>query len=311
MQFAFVSPERALGRRRCRIVKWRGVPRTRATPKASIFGEGHGRADGSRRRARQGRRKGHGMAGGDGVGRRDTETMPVIGLVPLVDVERESLWMLPGYERMLIEAGAVPLMLPLTHRPDVLGRALDACDALLVTGGQDVTPARYGQPTRPCCKETNANRDAMELALLADALARDMPVLGICRGIQALNVHLGGTLYQDLPTEHPSLVTHSMNAPYDRVAHEVDVAEGGMLAQIVGAGEMGVNSCHHQAICDVAPGLRVEAVAPDGVVEAVSSPDATFLLGVQWHPEMSFRTSSESRRIAAAFVAAASGHGKA
>ena len=306
MQFAFVSPERALGRRRCRIVKWRGVPRTRATPKASIFGEGHGRADGSRRRARQGRRKGHGMAGGDGVGRRDTETMPVIGLVPLVDVERESLWMLPGYERMLIEAGAVPLMLPLTHRPDVLGRALDACDALLVTGGQDVTPARYGQPTRPCCKETNANRDAMELALLADALARDMPVLGICRGIQALNVHLGGTLYQDIKIDIGSAVSHLMKKPYERGAHQVSLVKGGFLAKLMGAERIAVNSIHHQGIDKLSPRLEPLAYSEDGICEAALVKGEDFAVAVQWHPEILYPIDSGQMRLFQALTDAAS-----
>lgn len=235
---------------------------------------------------------------------------PVIGVVPLVDYGRESLWMLPGYLEGIEEAGGLPVTLPLTDDPSQLGQLLDLADGLLVTGGQDVGPDVYGL-TDPAARglvgETSPERDRMEAALVPAALARDLPVLGICRGIQALNVLLGGTLWQDLPAQRPSAVEHHGHAPYDVPVHTVEVRAGTPLADLVGAGELAVNSYHHQAVRDVAPGLEPMAVAPDGVVEAVWRPASRFCWAVQWHPEFSHRVDAASRAIFSALVGAARG----
>ena len=126
---------------------------------------------------------------------------PLIGVVPLVDYQRDSLWMLQGYLNGIIRAGGVPVMLPLTSEPDVLYRAMDVCSGFLLTGGQDVSPQRYGENPLPECGEMSPERDAMETMLLQKALESDKAVLGICRGIQFLNVYCGGTLWQDLPAQ--------------------------------------------------------------------------------------------------------------
>ena len=164
---------------------------------------------------------------------------PVIGVVPLVDYGRESLWMLPGYFDAVLEAGGVPVMLPLSDDGDALARALDAVDGLVVTGGQDVDPARYGEKdpeAAALCGELCRERDAMEALLVPAALERDLPLLGICRGLQALNVVLGGTLWQDLPKQLPSEVEHHGKAPYENPVHEVGVLPGTPLAVCVGEG---------------------------------------------------------------------------
>lgn len=226
----------------------------------------------------------------------------VIGVVPLWDEKKDSCWMLPGYMQGLEACGALPLVLPLTTDEGVLADALRLCDGLLLTGGHDIDPALYGQAPLPQCGVLCPARDKMEVYLLRAALAADKPVLGICRGIQLLNAVLGGTLYQDLPTQHPSDVTHVMTPPYDRAVHTVEILPGTLLADLCGAGTLAVNSYHHQAVDKAAPGLQVMAQAPDGLVEAVRLPGKAFVVAVQWHPEFSYKNDACSKALLQAFV---------
>ncbi len=233
---------------------------------------------------------------------------PVIGVVPLVDHRLESLWMLPGYFDAVSEAGGVPMMLPLTADPDVLFHALDVVDGVVVTGGQDVGPALYGEKDPSAiglCGELCPERDAMEALLVPELVARDVPTLGICRGIQVINAVLGGTLWQDVPRQRPSAVEHHGKPPYDEPVHTVEVLAGTPLSSCVGAGELPVNSYHHQALRDVAPGLTAMAMAADGVVEAVWRPASRFFWAVQWHPEFAHKVDEPSRKIFSALVGAA------
>ena len=141
-----------------------------------------------------------------------------IGVTPLWDRGKNSCWMLPGYRERLEETGDIPIILPLAAD---IARLVDLCDGFLFTGRQDVAPQLYGEVTKPTCGELCPARDALERELLHRALGHDKPILGICRGLQFLNVALGGILYQDLPTEHPSGIGYSMKPPYDRAAHTV------------------------------------------------------------------------------------------
>lgn len=229
---------------------------------------------------------------------------PLIGLVPLMDYQKDSYWMLPGYMQGLEQAGALPVMLPLTDDPQALSQLADTCDGFLFTGGQDVNPALYGARREEVCGELSPRRDAMEARLLALARAQDKPVLGICRGLQFLNAALGGTLWQDLPTQCPSPVCHRQPAPYDRPIHTVALLPGSPLAALLGKETLAVNSCHHQAVRTLAPGLAPMAAAPDGIVEAAWEPGKRFVWAVQWHPEFSHRTDADSRAILKAFAAA-------
>lgn len=213
--------------------------------------------------------------------------------------------MLPGYLEGLEEAGAIPIILPLAADGADIAQLADLCDGFLFTGGQDVAPQLYGEATKPTCGELCPARDTLERELLRQALERDKPLLGICRGLQFLNVALGGTLYQDLPTEHPSEIGHSMKPPYDQAAHMVCILPDTPLAALLQKQELGVNSCHHQAIKTLAPGLVEMARSTDDLIEAVYLPGKTFVWAVQWHPELSFRTDENSRKIFAAFVRAA------
>lgn len=230
---------------------------------------------------------------------------PLIGVVPLYDSEKESFWMLPGYMEGIEAAGGIPVMLPMTADDGILEELVGTLDGFLLTGGQDVDPALYGAVKSPTCGETCPARDAMEPKLLTLALDADKPVFGICRGIQLLNVCLGGTLYQDLPAEHGSTVDHHMTPPYDRAVHEVTILAGTPLAALLGKMRLGVNSYHHQAVKTLAPALRPMALADDGLVEAAYLPGKRFCMAVQWHPEFSYKTDADSHALLAAFVRAA------
>lgn len=159
---------------------------------------------------------------------------PLIGVVPLVDEGRDSYWMLPGYFEGALEAGGVPVMLPLTDDPEVLAELVSSCSGILVTGGQDVSPELYGEhgaEVAALCGELCAARDKMESVLISLAVRDDVPMLGICRGIQVINAVLGGTLWQDLPKQRPSEVEHHGLPPYEEPVHEVDVIPATPLAE--------------------------------------------------------------------------------
>jgi putative glutamine amidotransferase len=215
------------------------------------------------------------------------------------------------YVRALVAAGvprsAIEVVMPSSAPGTGPGPAFDA---LVLGGGVDVDPARYGDAVLPDGNvEVDAERDAIDFALLEEALRRKRPVLGICRGLQVINVALGGTLVQDLPLERPSPVVHqTADAPPQktRLDHTVAVAPGTRLASIAGASEIAVNSRHHQAIARVAPGLAVSATAEDGVPEAVESSGSPegWLVAVQWHPE-NLAGDPASTRLFAEFVEAA------
>jgi len=229
----------------------------------------------------------------------------VIGVIPLYDDEKESYWMLPGYMKVIEKLGALPIMLPLTNDKDELDDAFSLCDGLLFTGGHDVSPSEYGEEKKESCGMTCKLRDEMEGYLLDKAIAENKAFLGICRGIQFINAHLGGSLYQDIPTELESNIEHHMTKPYDQEIHEVMVCENTILSEIIGAGLHGVNSYHHQGIKTLAKGLSKMAVASDGLIEAVSVDGNKFGIGVQWHPEFSYESSEDSIKLVEAFLFAA------
>ena len=229
--------------------------------------------------------------------------LPVVGVTPLWDEEKQSLWMLPGYLDGLRQAGCLPMILPLTKEPEEIDQMLSMVDGILLTGGQDVSPELYGE-TPAGTGEICEMRDTMERLLLKKAMLLDKPVLGICRGIQFINAALGGSLYQDIPSQHPSAVEHHQSPPYDKPSHEVALVQDSPLWCLLGQEKLRVNSYHHQAVKQLADGLEVMARSDDDLVEAIWKPDQRFLWAVQWHPEFSFRTEEASRRIFAAFARA-------
>lgn len=209
---------------------------------------------------------------------------PIIGVTPSVDEEKNRCLVQPGYLESIDRAGGLGLMLPLTDREADLAQFVEACDGFLFVGGPDIEPWRYGQELLPACGPQNKARDAMEWKLLEAALAADKPILGVCRGIQILNTVLGGTLYQDIPSQYKTTLSHAMpEPPYNRRAHGFRVVEGTPLAELPACED--INSRHHQAILDLAPGLEVMGYAEDGIIEAVWMPEKRFVWAVQWHPE--------------------------
>ncbi len=226
----------------------------------------------------------------------------VIGVVPLWDDEKESLWMLPNYLDAIISESALPIVFPLTTDEKDIKQLASMCDGILFTGGHDVSPSVYGEQKRDVCGEPCVARDTMEGILLDICIQTPMPSLGICRGIQFFNAYLGGTLYQDLPTDFPSTVEHHMSAPYDKYIHTVSLIKETPLYDLLRVDTLPVNSYHHQAIANLSPKLKPMAIAEDGIVEAVYLPEHPFLWAVQWHPEFLYGCDEPSRKIFREFL---------
>jgi putative glutamine amidotransferase len=226
--------------------------------------------------------------------------MTVIGISPCRKLE--------DYRQAILHVGGEPRVLD----PSMpIEQALAGIDGLMLTGGDDVAPSRYGEEAHPTVVEAEAGRDEFEIGLINSARARQLPILAICRGVQMLNVACGGTLIQDIPSQLTGALAHSLPVPPNlaySLAHEVWVEKDSLLSKLMrerlADDTCEVNSRHHQAVKDVARGFRVSATAPDGVIEAIEDPAAAFCLGVQWHPENFFRT-GEFRSLFEGFVEAA------
>lgn len=226
----------------------------------------------------------------------------VIGVVPLWDDEKESVWMLPNYLDAIISEGALPIVFPLTTDEKDLKQLASMCDGILFTGGHDVSPYLYGEQKRVVCGEPCVDRDTMEGILLDYCINTKKPALGICRGIQFFNAHLGGTLFQDLPTDYPSSVEHHMSAPYNTYIHKVSLIKDTPLYDLLQTEILLVNSYHHQAIASLSSQLSPMAISEDGIVEAVYLPEHPFLWAVQWHPEFLYGCDEASEKIFRKFL---------
>jgi putative glutamine amidotransferase len=212
-----------------------------------------------------------------------------------------------NYPAALAAYGALPIVIPLNLPEEVLRGIFDRLDGLCLPGGVDVDPAHYEEPWHPALGQVDGPRDATELTLARWALETDLPVLGICRGIQLINVAAGGSLYQDIPAQLPRAQRHNYRlaeSSWERLTHKVVIEPHCRLAAILNEREVMTNSFHHQSLRNVAAGFRPVAYAEDGVIEAIEHPDKRFVLGVQWHPEGMFRSDSGARRIFEAFVEA-------
>jgi putative glutamine amidotransferase len=191
-----------------------------------------------------------------------------------------------AYVTALERAGLVPLIVPPLSDADAAASVLDSVAGLVLTGGEDVDPARYGETRHEKVRSVNPARDATEAVLVEEARARGMPVLAICRGIQILNVALGGTLVQDIPSQCETTIDHDDAGARTSRTHDVEIESGSLIAKAVGAERVAVNSFHHQSVKQVAEGMRVTARSPDGVIEGIESTDEDWwVMGVQWHPE--------------------------
>lgn len=228
---------------------------------------------------------------------------PIIAVTPLYDTDKNSLWMLPDYLKLVEANGGIPVILPLTAQTEILDHFIQSCDGFLFTGGHDVDPSFYGK-TKDQTTISLIERDQMEGYCMKRLLTLDKPILAICRGLQLLNVVNGGTLYQDLPTERFSTINHQMKAPYDRKQHQVTIEKTSPLAAIYNKKTLNVNSRHHQAIQTLGDDLAIAATSEDGLIEGIYMPEKSFVVGLQWHPEAFRPATSENKKLMEAFFTA-------
>jgi putative glutamine amidotransferase len=240
-----------------------------------------------------------------------TMHLPVIGIsASLLTIEkgcllgRERSFVGHDYIRAVQQSGGVPLVLPIISDESVILQQLELIDGLLLSGGYDVQPVFYGEEPLPLLEEICPQRDVYEMALIKGAHQAGKPILGVCRGLQLLNVAFGGTLYQDLSQHSVSVLQHSQKAKVEVATHTVDIMDSTLLRDVFNQSNLRTNSFHHQAVKQLAPGFRANAKASDGIIEGIEKEDA-FVLGVQWHPELMFEQHPCMLRLFQAFVEAA------
>ncbi len=233
---------------------------------------------------------------------------PLIGVTTsiTVDKEPERAYVNSTYLHAIQHAGGMPVLLPPQLSASSSERLARGLDGVLLTGGGDIDPAVFGEARHPTPYEVAPARDALELWAVRIALDRRLPILAICRGVQVLNVALGGTLYQDVGSDPGTELRHSQEASRDQPTHKVVVKPGSRLAETLGTDEIEVNSMHHQAVKALGAGLGAVAWAPDQIMEGLELSDRSrFVLGVQWHPEELVAHSEPARRLFTALVRAA------
>lgn len=225
---------------------------------------------------------------------------PIIGITPLYDEKMDSYWMLPAYVEMVKYAGGIPLILSFTDNLKDVSTIVDKLDGFIITGGPDINPMIYKEEKLDICGELCLKRDELEIQVIIEAMKKNKPLLGVCRGFQLINSFLGGSLYQDISTQFGNDVNHRQDKPYLNPCHSVNVS--GFLKEIVGEDSIMVNSCHHQGIKTLAPCLEAVGYSDDSLIEAFVIKDYSFGMGVQWHPEMLNKKDLTSVAIFKAFV---------
>lgn len=231
------------------------------------------------------------------------EFRPVIGISATYHQDNKRLSLNGRYFDAIIKAGGLPVMLPLTADEETARALLDRIDGLLLSGGVDVLPTRYGEETLPACGTIHENRDESELLMTRIALEKGMPIFGICRGIQVLAVAMGATLFQDIESQLGIPASqHKQAEPYDDPVHTVRFKEGGLFERITQTQLMPTNSMHHQSIKEAGDRLRIEGITMDGIIEAVCSKENEAVFGVQFHPEYLAHYSDFAERLFTYFV---------
>ena len=234
---------------------------------------------------------------------------PIIGILGPVD-DDGSINLLHTYSAAIEKAGGVPILLPFTENEETLSEYVSACDGFLFSGGVDVEPKRFGEETKSECGKIQLKRDQLEFSIFKIAFESKKAILGICRGAQVINVALGGTLYQDIPTEIKTDILHRQSEPRNMPSHSVNILADTPLMELIGKERMTANSFHHQAIKALGEGLLVMALADDAIIEAVYHNDYPYLLAYQWHPERLCDTDTDNMKIFTSFIKAASKKGE-
>ena len=225
--------------------------------------------------------------------------LPLIGVSGSVEQDERKQLILRNYCSAILAAGGIPLLLSVDMNEEQINACLSSLEGLLLTGGWDAAPSCYGETPVPALGVVQPLRDQFELRLLHAAKRLELPVLGICRGVQMMNIFQGGSLYQDLDSQF------SKPVPHQNASHNIRIEKNSRLFSILGVSELEVNSFHHQALRRLAPGVVPTAFAPDGVIEAAEDPSHPFWLGVQWHPERAPEEEVPSQCLFRAFVKAA------
>jgi putative glutamine amidotransferase len=210
---------------------------------------------------------------------------PIIGISCSWNEEKGHYFLGGMYAGAVEAGGGLPIPLVYSRSDDDLKRICSAVNGLILSGGGDVDPVYFGEDPIPAGGDICPDRDQFEIRLARQAMAANIPILGICRGMQVLNIAAGGDIYQDIDSQLGQMIKHFQQAPRWHPTHEIMVEEGTLLASIWGTGVMRVNSFHHQAVRNPAPGFVISARSPDGLAEAIESADLRFLLGIQCHPE--------------------------
>ncbi len=233
------------------------------------------------------------------------QDQPMIGLLCAHETEkRDQYYVTNSNIQAIVKAGGIPILIPYQPKEQVF-RILEGLDALMIPGGDDVDPGRYGENPIVQCGDIDPHWDELDLWAAGFALERNMPILAICRGCQVLNVALGGTLIQDIPSQIKDPIKHAQKAPRWYATHDIMVQSASLLGGIWQNDPKRVNSYHHQAIAKVGQSLRIVASAPDGVIEAIEGTEHRFVLGVQWHPELMTDHYPVASRIFRRFIQAA------
>lgn len=242
----------------------------------------------------------------DSIGGGSLGNRPLIGITPGYAADRDRVYTAGGYVEGVNSAGGLAVLLPLKMGQEMLEEVLDRFDGFLLPGGADIDARHYGEKNLKVNGEISPFRDRLEIEMARVAIDRGKPLLAICRGVQALNVALGGTLYQDIYSQiqDRELLKHWQEAPDWYPVHDITVVGDSRLQSCFGKEIVGVNSFHHQAVKAVGKGLRVAAVSDDGIIEALEHESHKFAVGVQWHPELMWQENREHLKIFEAFVKA-------
>lgn len=240
-------------------------------------------------------------------------SIPVIGISGCIEHDESKQFIVRDYMAAILAAGAIPLLLSMDMQDDRMGLCLSHLNGVMLAGGTDVAPRLYGALPHNGLGQVDPLRDQFEIRLVNACHRLKMPVLGICRGAQVMNVAMGGTLFQDIASQYPDEcqkkpMLHNQTSPGQYASHSVYVDKNSLLYSILKENTIEVNSFHHQAVKDVAVALRICGAAPDGVVEAIDDVSHPFFLGVQWHPEKMYRQDEPSYALFTAFTRAAAAY---
>lgn len=230
---------------------------------------------------------------------------PMIGITCAYDSDKNRCTINGAYITAVQRAGGFPVLLPLFCGEDQLERFAHMLDGVIFSGGGDVNPKYFGEAAHEKCGKPEPARDELEIPLIRMLRGLGKPILGICRGMQVMNIAFGGSIYQDIPSQLPNALDHGLSKVDFSLTHPTMVSESGLLARITGETNIQVNSIHHQSVKEVAPGFIVDAWSSDGVIEAIYSRDGAFALGVQYHPEKLYHTHAHARATFDAFIASA------